>query len=237
MASKLQTVDGQIEHLYTGQMRVDLLKQYVNKGAQGAAAAIQAATGNVGMAATSASVAMSDTDEQMDVFGFWVGDHMIQGTLPYVTFQNDDLVKVVFEQVGEEKQMRAILRGKDDMLWMPLMLGWGVGPIAKQAFKHGIFMASMGPLVLLFKVFAGTIDREDVKLMCLIGLVFGLIMGFWDFLGFRAHGQLSTNIFKALGLPNPTWLDLRPYSLLMLNHDLTGECVYDLKAMRAAKKI
>jgi hypothetical protein len=91
--------------------------------------------------------------------------------------------------------------------------------------------------VLLFKVFSGSIDREDVKLMCLIGLAFCLTMERWDFLGFRAHGQISSNIFKALGLPNPTWLDLRPYSLLVLNHDLTGECVYDLNAMRAAKKI
>jgi hypothetical protein len=54
MRADLQMVEGVIEYLEVGQLRVDLLNQYVNKGAQGAAAAIQAATGNVGLAATSA---------------------------------------------------------------------------------------------------------------------------------------------------------------------------------------
>jgi hypothetical protein len=236
---KLQTLEGPIEHLYTGQMRVDILKQYVNKGAQGTAAAIQAATGNIGMASTSASVAMSDTDEQMEVFGFWVGDHMVQGMLPYVTFKNDDVVKVVFEQVGSEKKMCAIWRRADDMLWMPLMMGWGLGPIFKQAVKHAlwVFLIVFTFYSTFFYFSKEPADQADYLMTTAVSIGLSLIFGVWDFLGFRAHGQLSTNIFKALGLPNSTWLDLRPYSLLMLNHDLTGECVYDLKAMRSAKKI
>jgi hypothetical protein len=238
MKRELQTVEGPIEHLYTGKMRVDILKQHVNKGAQGAAAAIQAATGNMGLAATSASVAMADTDEQMDVFGFWVGDHMIQGLLPYVTFKNDDDVKVVFEQVGEEKQMRAIWRTEDDMLWMPLMLGRGIWPVTKRAIKHGgwIFLTTIC-LPLIYVYFSKDELSDKHKAIVIYGSVgLAIAMGIWDYFASRYQGQLSTNVFKALGLTNPTWLDLRPYSLLKLKGDLKGECVYDLKAMRAAKK-
>ena len=238
MHNDLQIVSGEIAYLEVGKLRVDLLSQHVSKGAQGAAAALQAATGNLGLAATSASVAMSDTDEEMQAFAFWVGDDMIQGILPFIQFKNGDAVNVVYELIDNQKQMRAIHRNLDNMLWIPLMLDSGVGAIARQAKNQGLFNV----LVCLFMTFIFSLfdkkmpDNQMIIFTTLIGIGLGLIFGVWDFLSSRARGQLSTAIFRKLGLPNPIWLDLRPYSLIRLKRDLKGECMYDLKAMYASQK-
>jgi hypothetical protein len=174
----------------------------------------------------------------MNAFAFWIGDDMIQGMLPFTQFQNGDVVKVVYETVDDQKQMRAIWRTSDDMLWMPLMHGWGVGAIAKQAKNHGLVVLLVGcSIPLIFGILKNSLLTTDMFLLfTLIGIGLGLIFGIWDFLGFRAQGQLSTAIFKKLNLPNPIWLDLRPYSLIRLKRDLKGECMYDLKAMYAKQK-
>jgi hypothetical protein len=247
-ASELKVCEGVIECLQVGHMRVDVLKKYVNQGAQGAAAAVQAALGNVGLAASGSMVTMADVEVDMAVFAFWIDGKLMQGQFlsdafsddAKVRFGDEDVVKVIYFTEGDENHIVAVLKPSENTLWLPLMIGWGTGSVAKQGIKHGILIGLGGFLFIsiAFYFMDSNIfsDTKYLKLMLLSQSGLGFVMGVWEFFGSKSTGDFSTKIFRLLGLPNPYWLDLRPYSRIVLYGDRTGECTYDLNAMHLALK-
>ena len=238
MIDDLRLIEGVIEHLEIGQGRVNLLKGLAGTDVQGAGAALQALAGNIGQAAAGSMVAMYD-GEDMDYFVCYVGEHLVQGVFPHVTFQNGDYMKVVYIQEGNELHAKAMLCPEKKMLWMPLMLGWGIGKTFLTSTKlfFWLMVASIF-CIALFCLVKKEVLETPIPLIGLVGsFILFLFIAIWDFKDFRRNGQLSTAIFELLGFKNPFWLDLRPFSLLRLNHDFNGECVYryDLAENRPKK--
>ena len=191
-------------------------------------------------------VTMADVEVDMAAFAFWIDGKLMQGQLlsdvfsdkAQVRFGDGDVVKVVYSTEGEEHHIVALLNAHESTLWLPLMIGWGSGAVIKQGIKHGaiVFFLGLIPTLIAFYFMDRNFfsSSEYLSLIVYLAICLGFVMGTWEFFGSKSAGDFSTKIFKLLGLPNPYWLDLRPYSRIVLYGDQTGECTYDLQAMHAA---
>jgi hypothetical protein len=227
-AEEMIKISGMIEHLQIGIGRVNLLSGLSGSKAQNIIALADAIGGHIGAAAMVASSSNHEIGE-LEYFACYIEEDLVQGVFPNVTFREGDEVEVVVQQSKGKNYVRAITKITDDLMWIPLMMEKGIGAIFLRSLKQGLWImlfsyASWGVFTLI-----DGFDDADIPFQILtwsIPAVFAFIMGIWDFMASYSTGMQSTNVFRMLGLPDPYWIDLAPYSLLNLDNDPYGECVY-----------
>jgi hypothetical protein len=225
---ELVKFSGTIEHLQIGLGRADFLLGSGGSKAQNIISLADAIGGNIGSAATFASPSTHEIGEQ-EYFACYIGEELVQGMYPNVTFQEGDEVDVVVQRSSSKNHVRAISRKTANLLWIPLMMDKSIGAIFFRSVKHVLWLMLMGyagwALFAVLGLFEGG-DLTGKILTWTIPAGFSFIMGIWDFAASYATGMQSTKVFRMLGLPDPYWVDLAPFSLLNLDNDPYGECVY-----------
>ena len=219
---------GTIEYLQIGLGRVSLLSGLSGSKSQNIITLGHANASHIedlGMAASS----LSDEICELQYFACYIGEDLVQGVLPNCTFQEGDEVDVVVQRSGSKNYVMAISRKKDDMMWIPLMMDKSIGATFLRSVKHVLWLLLIGYLGWgVFELIDGPddLDQPGLLLIWSIPAVGSLIMGIWDFAASYTTGMKSTAVFRLLGLSDPYWINLSPYSLLNLDNDPYGECVY-----------
>ena len=123
----LSTITGRIQALRRAAGKVNLLED-MQKGAfaTGLAAAV---SGQAGMVANAASLALYD-GEDVEHIAMLINGQLAVGTFPWLEeLKVDEEVKLVVSQIeGEPVFVHAILREKDQLLWLPYSVDhtrWG----------------------------------------------------------------------------------------------------------------
>ncbi len=217
MQPELFLIEGKISALRVGASTLNLLapKQDMGNAIAGIAGA---ATDQFGTAANAAMVA-NYGGEDVDTFACYIGDHLIQGTFSRVFFSDGDYVKAVVAK--QESQIgalyaHAVLRPSDGLLWMPYNTGRGVWA----EFKYNMKWIFWGTVCMylgfwIFSMFGETNLTTEKKIMVVaVPLILMFVMGLWGFKDSLPEGRLSTAVFRVLGFPNPTSLNLKGSSIV-----------------------
>jgi hypothetical protein len=210
----LQIVSGKITLLHKAEGRLNLLAGLQQKA--GLAGAGLALAGQAGAAANALSLVLYD-GEDVEHFGFALGEQVVVGTFENAFFDDGDEVKVVASRLNNGILFaHAIVRVADSALWMPYNIKHGRVAMMKSTAKMGgVGGALMSAIALvMFYSQAGL----AVLLELLPGLalgVFGFIalVGSWVYLDSRHEALYAERLFKAMGFKNPSIVNLSPFSL------------------------
>jgi hypothetical protein len=220
----MQMLTGTIEHLQIGLGRADILSGLSGSKAQNIIA-LATAIGGEAMDASSSNHEIGE----LEYFACYIGEELVQGVYPNVTFQEGDEVDVVVQRFDGKNYVRAISKKAENLLWIPLMMEKSIGATFFRSVKQVLWFMLMGyagwGVFALLDSFEGG-DLEGQMLIWSIPAAGSFIMGIWDFAASYSTGMQATKLFRMLGLPAPYWIDLSPYSLLNLDNDPYGECVY-----------
>ena len=219
---------GTVEHLQIGLGRANLLSGLSGSKAENIIALADAVGGFIGGEAVAAAFSNHEIGE-LEYFACYIDEDLVQGVYPNVTFQDGDEVEVVIRRSGSRNYVQAVRRKKDDMMWIPLMMEKSIGATFLRTIKEMRWFMLLGYIAwgafTLLDVWSG-LDLKGQLFIWSIPAVGSFIMAIWDFAASYSTGMQSTKIFRFLGLPNAYWIDLSPYSLMNLDNDPYGECVY-----------
>ena len=219
---------GTIEHLQVGFDRASLLAGLSGSRAQNLADFESLVGSKPENAPKSRSPLNYDTD-QLEYFACYIGEDLVQGMYPNVTFRAGDEVDVVVKRVGNKNHVQAIRTKTENLMWIPLMREKSIGATFVRSLREGLWLTFFFYVVLGIFAVSGAFDGDEPVAQLLtwsVPVMVTIFMGMWDFAAEFGTGMRSTRVFRMLSLPNPYWLNLAPYSLLNLDQDPYGECVY-----------
>lgn len=219
---------GTIEHLQIGLGRANILSGLSGSKAQNIIALTEAIGGHIEGAAMAVSSLNNEIGE-LEYFACYIGEDLVQGVYPNVTFQEGDLVDVVVQPSGGKNYVRAIIKETESLIWIPLMMEKSIGATFIRSIKHMLWTMLAGYAFWVVFALLGVWDGLNLNgqlFMWSIPAANSFIMGIWDFAASYTTGMQSTKVFRFLGLRNAYWIDLSPYCLMNLDNDPYGECVY-----------
>jgi hypothetical protein len=229
--NELIMLSGTVEHLKIGLGPANLLTGLSGSKAQNIIAIGDALGGHLS-GATMAAASANDAIGELEHFACYIGENLVQGVFPNVTFRAGDEVDVVVERSGGKNYVQAISKKAENLLWVPLMREKSIGATFIRSLQHVFWLMLVGYVGWgVFALIDGAqgLDQMERLFLWSIPAAGSLIMGIWDFTASYATGIKSTKVFRILGLPNSNWINLSPYSLLNLENDPYGECVYRFK--------
>jgi hypothetical protein len=210
----LQIVSGKMSLLHKAEGRLNLLAGLQQKA--GLAGAGLALAGQAGAAANALSLVLYD-GEDVEHFGFALGEQVVVGTFENAFFDDGDEVKVVASRLNNGILFaHAIVRVADSALWMPYNIKRGRVAMMNSTAKMGAGGAVAGALVFAtMGYFHGGISEVlEVLPLVLGGLVAVLaFIGSWVYLDSRHEAVYAERLFKAMGFKNPSIVNLSPFSL------------------------
>jgi len=238
-------IEGTIADFEMALGRVNLLKNLkVGSTQQNLAAGIVGVVG--GMPALAANVAMLESYEGDSAvyFGCRVGEQVVIGQFAGAELLNDgDEVKVVVEQQDDVLYAHAVQRPKDGLLWLPVGENMGIWA----AFMSQMRFASWTFILIITFIFIVLVflsaPIKAYYLFAAIGFLAAFPMGIWAFFDLRSLAEEAEKIFKVLGFPKASQLDMRDGSYAIHHGDYSGDaqsiyyyqCV--LEAYRTGEKV
>jgi hypothetical protein len=235
----LSTISGRIQALRRAAGTVNLLED-MQKGAfaSGIAAAV---SGQAGMVANAASLALYD-GEDVEHIALLINGQLAVGTFEWLEdIKVDDEVKLVVSQIKDGPLfVHAILREKDQLLWLPYSVDhtrWG----------SAMYMVKLCTLVLvltlifiaLLQWFSPAKDVWNVVRWWGGSLLIIAIVGFLSNRDMMSLGQQAEDIFEALGVQKFKRFRINPYSLMMdrsMSDRHRKGCIYKFTEALAAHK-
>jgi hypothetical protein len=202
--------------------------------------AVAAALAGAGGAAMSTAASASDMEEEADQVEFQIANQPVKGWLWRSPFKQGDSVEVVAEWQGDHYEAYAVVRPKDRVIALYPHCSRGTKAHIQNAIKwwligvtgfmiFGWLFFAFGHFVVfrrLAKEFMG-FDANFLILGAAMYAFFGLmtIHLTWKWMKFV---RLSERIFKVLGWPNPSHMDLIKTSKQQLRkpHDPAGYGVF-----------
>jgi hypothetical protein len=225
----MMLLKGTIEHLQIGLARANLLLELSGSRTEKTRAFAEAIGTTIGSNGNAALSSEHDIGE-LEYFACFIGEELVHGVFPNVTFQEGDEVLVVVQPSGNNNYVRGIRKKTDGLMWIPLMMEKSIGATMFRSIKQVLWIMLLGyagwGLFFLFGVLDPGQDLTGAIVLWSIPGGCGLFMGMWDFAASFSTGMQSTKVFRMLGIPDAYWINLSPYSLLNLDNDPCGECVY-----------
>jgi len=207
----MQVIGGKIHLLTKTEGRLNLLAGIQQKA--GLAGAGLALGGQAGAAANAVSLALYD-GEDVEHFGFALGEQVVVGTFENVLFEDGDDIKVVATRLETGVMFaHAVVRVSDGTLWMPYNIDRGRVATMKSTAKMGVV------LFVVVEIVAGTMGyfRGGAATLDLLpGAVFAGVtaaIGAWVYRDSRHEALYAEKILKVLGFKNPKIVNLSPFSL------------------------
>lgn len=178
-----------------------------------------------------------DGNEFVQHFGCRLGNNLLIGTFEDIGFEDGDEVTAVVTKIDDGSFFaHAVLRTKDEMLWMPHSINRGRYAIAMWITKILGSIAIVGLAFLL--VLQSFIPAFDSRLDLIAHLTPALLLvgGFIGFMTYRSstgEALYAEEIFNAVGFDSPWRVNLAPFSIARL-HAGSSYQTYDLGSAMAA---
>ena len=170
--------------------------------------------------ANAASLAMYD-GEDVEHVACLINGRLAVGTFEWVEdIKVDDEVKLVASEIENGPLfVHAILRKRDQLLWMPYQRASGRRELTWDMVRL-CAAGLVGMWILAFAIFFLSDrfpDRADYPLHVLISVSLVAFVGFMALRDSLPDGKLAEEIFSVLSVRNPKRFRLMPYSLMMLD--------------------
>ena len=213
----LYTIEGAIQALHTAHGQINLLEG-VQKSSlfTGVVAGL---SDQAGMAANAASLALYD-GEDVEHIALLINGELAIGTFQWLAdLEVKDQVKLVVSRPAEGGPLfiHAILRQKDQLLWMP----YSMGHTRFGWIMHAVKLCTLGLVGtwLMFYIFY-LIDpfenwREPLIYLGGGGVLVMTFVGFMSTQGVLPLGEQAEDIYEALGIPKFKLFRIKPFSLMM----------------------
>jgi hypothetical protein len=228
-------VTGTIQLLHTTPSKINLLSD-LQKGAglTGAAAVL----GDMpGMAANAASLALYD-GEDVEHGAIVLNDQLYIGTFECLEdLQEGDEVSLVVSTVEgvKARYIHAILRPKDQLLWMPYARAYTrFCGVMREVKLSGLLL--VGTWLMIASVYffdSSPITPKDIHDILIYGGGGGFIMmtivTLLSCRGLLDEGEEAEEVYEALGVPKFKYFRVTPFSLLRLAEDPTVRLNCDRK--------
>lgn len=216
VSSEFFTVEGPLQAVRLASGKINLLEDMQNGALfTGIAAGL---AGQAGVLANSASLAMYD-GEDVEHLACLLNGKLAVGTFEWLEdIHVDDDVKLVVSEIEDGPlYIHAILRKRDQLLWLPYSVGhtrWGW--IMHSVKLWGGLLVGGWLLLGLILLFSGKglSGADFVTNIAISFSIFGLV----SFLGTKDMmplGGQAEAIFKALNIPHHRRFRIKPYSLMM----------------------
>jgi hypothetical protein len=243
-SASLTTITGRIQALRRAAGTVNLLED-MQKGAfaTGLAAAV---SGQAGIVANAASLALYD-GEDVEHIALLINGQLAVGTFEWLEdIEVDDEVKLVVSQIEDGPLfIHAILREKDQLLWMPYQCASGRKELALDMLKICglILLLTWAFFVAYFLVSGDMPERLGAYFLFGGGPMLMFFVGYMSLRSSLSSGELVEQIFAMLGVPFPSRFKVMPWSLQALDtskgyNSLSGKqgFIFDFTAALAAHK-
>jgi hypothetical protein len=226
-------VEGTLTELQTSRTTVNLLAQLDKRAqAKNLATGVAAAVGDMhGQLANSAMLALYDGEDMYNFAGL-LGEQVVCGTFERGdAFQSGDTIKAVVSKRGDVLKAHAVLRERDQMLFMPLSCVRGDKAHFWSCMRHAR-NSCIGVLLVSFSILAFLILNSDKQknladywpLFALASIVPLMIfpMEYWTYRTTKYMGEHASAIFKVFGVPRADELDLMKAMHYKYPEDETG---------------
>jgi hypothetical protein len=206
-------LEGEISHFQWAEGSENLLEQIQQRSKlkNAAAGAAAAALGLYGTLATSSMIATYD-GEYTENFACSVAGRVVCGSFSGARkLKNGDAVKLVVRPLENEVlQVIAVMRSKDELLWLPSLGFWGANAALKESIRSIRNMTVVSCAVLTIISFLGYLFGGFSLNFCLFLVLLSVVgtplMGFaGEFLPTRVtkeFGDTGSKIFSLLSFPD-----------------------------------
>ena len=216
-------IEGPLSRLRGSRSVVNLLKERkLNTTGKTLATGVVGAVSGMANLTVNAVLLRSYKGETIYDFSCRLGEHILIGRLPglHLLDEGDHLKAAVSRRIipnkGEVLYAHALLRPKDELLWLPFMADHGSRAMFWEQMKFGFFI-SVFVLTLLMMVMVFQSDfgfglfKKTLPYMAL-GVLLIFSIGLWVYSDLKPFALYANRIFTALGFPDVKNLDMRSAS-------------------------
>ena len=217
----LFVIEGTLSHLTGKRGTRNLLKELqANSTSQNVAAGVVGAIAGASNLVANAAILEMYEGELVDNFAGKIDDHIIVGQLSGMhLINNGDHLKAVVSvrripKKGEVLWVHALLRPKDELLWLPGESDRGRNVVFKSQMKV-VLGGGMATLVVIAIILAGNFDMEKIHLIFFsyfFTVLIFFIVALWVYRDLKPMALHAERIFTALGFPDVRNLDMRGIS-------------------------
>jgi len=205
-------IEGTLSGLIGSAGKVNVLKQLkVGSTTTNVAAGIVGVIGGVSSLVSNAALLESYDGEDVENFTCRIGEYVIFGQFSgAMLLKEGDQVKAVVSRNGDSLLAHAILRPKDELLWLPIATNKGSRAEHTQQMKSvmkSFGVVSLIALVLLSIITSGT-PFPLFFYFLVVGLIIFLVVGAWTVHDLLPLSQRAEQIFTVLGFPDVENLDM-----------------------------
>lgn len=217
-------IEGTISGLTGSAGTVNLLKELkASSSAQNVAAGVVGALGNVAGLVSNAALLESYEGENVQNFACRLGDYIVTGQFSGAyLLHNGDEVKAVVTQRGEALYAHAVLRPKDELLWLPPQADSGRKVVFWRQMKFVSFLyAILMAIVVVILASDVNLLKKSAPYFILPSLLIFLVAA-WTAHDLKSLSLKAERIFTVLGFPDVKNLSMRDASYAF-HHDLYDE--------------